>query len=943
MHHIISDGWSIEVLTQELAEFYDAAITGQPAQLPALTIQYSDFAQWQRQVLSGDIGAQQLHYWQNQLVDLPPLLELPTDRPRPPIQTFRGSQHAWQLEQGISAKLEELSHQAGATLFMTLLAAFQILLYRYSGQTDVAVGSPIANRNRSEIENLLGFFVNTLVLRTDLSGQPTFREVLAQVREMTISAYEHQDLPFELVVEALQPERGLSHTPLFQVMLVLQNNPGTELELPEVRLNGVPAVSSVAKFDITLNLMQTEHGLEGIWEYNIDLFEAATIARLGDHFQQLLRAIVHHNDCPINQLPLMSDLEQAQLAQWQQASGYTPSILCLPELFEQQVACQSESIAVIDGDQTITYGELNARANQLACYLETLGVTTEVLVGLCMERSIDLIVSVVAILKAGGAYVPLDPTYPPERLAYMLEDTQLAVLLTQVELFDRLPATSAQVIGVNQDWAQIASHPITNFCTPPLTAENLAYIVYTSGSTGQPKGVMVTHGGITRLVLNTNYIQFSAADKVAQAANTAFDAATFEIWGALLNGAQLVVVPQHVLLSPPDLIAMLAKQQMSILFLTPALFNQLASIAPAAFKQLRYLIMGGEALDPHWVSQVFAAGAPQHLLNGYGPTESTTFATYYEVKDLSPTATTIPIGRPLAHTEILILDPHLQPVPIGVPGELYIGGTGLARGYWQQPALTAAKFIPHPWQDGARLYKTGDLVRYLPSGDIDYLDRIDQQVKIRGFRIEIGEIEAVLGQHPEIRQAVVVVQVVATGQKQLIAYVATASPLTTPDLRQFLAIRLPDYMIPLAFVPLDELPLTPNGKVDKRALPVPDLTALLVTEYVAPTTELEIQITEIWANLLGLNQVGVTDNFFELGGHSLLMTQFISRVHQHYQVAIPLQAFFMQPTIRDAAQVILEMQLSNVAEDDFLARTLAELEELSDEEVQQLLAEDDTH
>jgi amino acid adenylation domain-containing protein/non-ribosomal peptide synthase protein (TIGR01720 family) len=942
MHHIISDGWSIEILTRELAEFYAAAISGQAAQLPELTIQYSDFAQWQRQVLSGDIGAQQLHYWQTQLADLPPLLELPTDRPRPPIQTFIGSQHAWQLEQKISAQLEQFSQQAGATLFMTLLAAFQVLLYRYSGQTDVAVGSPIANRNRPEIANLLGFFVNTLVLRTDLSGQPTFREVLAQVRETTLSAYEHQDLPFELVVEALQPERDLSHTPLFQVMLVLQNNPARELALPGVRLDAVPPASSIAKFDITLNLMQTEHGLEGIWEYNTDLFETATIARLGDHFQQLLKAIVNHGDCPINQLPLMSDPERAQLAQWQQASGYTPSVLCLPELLEQQVASQSEAIAVIDGDRTITYGELNARANQLAFYLQTLGVTTEVLVGLCMERSIDLIVSVVAILKAGGVYVPLDPTYPPERLAYMLDDTQLAVLLTQEESCDRLPPTSAKVITVHQDWAQIASHPTTNFPTPSLTAENLAYIIYTSGSTGQPKGVMVTHGGITRLVLNTNYIQLSATDRVAQAANTAFDAATFEIWGALLNGAQLVVVPQAVLLSPPDLITLLAKRQISILFLTPAFFNQLASITPGAFSQLRYLIMGGEALDPHWVRQVFAAGAPQHLLNGYGPTESTTFATYYEVTDLSATATTIPIGRPLAHTEILILDSDLQPVPIGVPGELHIGGAGLARGYWQQPELTAAKFIPHPRREG-RLYKTGDLVRYLPNGDIDYLDRIDQQVKVRGFRVEIGEIEAVLSQHPEIRQAVVVVQTITTGQKQLIAYIVICNPLSTPDLRQFLATRLPDYMIPLAFISLDELPLNPNGKVDKRALPVPDLTSLLVTEYVAPETELEVQIAEIWVNLLGLTQVGITDNFFDLGGHSLLVTQFISRVHHHYQVALPLQDFFMRPTIRDAAQIILETQLSNITEEDFLAQTLAELEELSDEDVQKLLDQDDTH
>ncbi|PSB59548.1 non-ribosomal peptide synthetase [Chamaesiphon polymorphus] len=942
-HHILLDGWSLPLVFKEVLAAYQVYERGETIEVMPPANSYRSYIAW---LQAQDMGAAKV-FWQQQLegIAAPTPLIAPTDR----SALTSGSYIArLQLPPETTATLQQFVRQHQLTMSNLIQGAWALLLGRYSDERDVVFGVTVSGRPAAlaGVEEIVGLFINTLPLRVAITDEI---EVLPWLQTLQAQQQEIDRYAYTPLVEI----QGWSEIPagaaLFESIVVFENYPlGEAVQSP-------PSADDLQIINVR-NLQQTNFPLTLIAipgnELAIEIrsdcsrFTTETIDRMLGHFHHLLLEITTAPNRSLDRLTLISAAERAQLTEWQQVSGYDPTELCIPALFERQVLLSPDAIAVVSGEQTITYAELNARADRLASQLQSLGVQSEGLVGICMERSIEAIVSVVAILKAGGAYVPLDPTYPPERLAYMLADTQLAVLLTQVELLDRLPPTTAQTICIDRDWEQIASHPPFNYPSPTISPTDLAYVIYTSGSTGQPKGVMIPHQGITRLVLNTNYIQFSALDRVAHAANTAFDAATFEIWGALLNGAQLTIVPQTVLLSPPDLIALLTDRQISVLFLTPALFDRLASIAPTAFGKLRYLIMGGEALDPHWVRVVQAAGAPQHLLNGYGPTESTTFATYYEVTELSPTVTNIPIGRPLAHTEISILDRYLQPVPIGVPGELHIGGAGLARGYWQRPELTAEKFIPHPCSDrpDSRLYKTGDLVRYLPSGDIEYLDRIDGQVKIRGFRIEIGEIEAVLIQHPHIRQAVVVVTTTEQGQKQLIAYGVTdpTTELSNSDVRQFLSTRLPAYMIPLVFVTLAELPLTPNGKVDKRALPTPDLTALLVTEYVAPATELEVELAEIWANLLNLKQVGTTDNFFEVGGHSLLATQFISRVHQHYQVTLPLHSFFMQPTIRDTARLILESQLSNVDDDDdFLARTLAELDDLSDEDVRQLLAQDD--
>ncbi|MBX9258015.1 amino acid adenylation domain-containing protein, partial [Desmonostoc muscorum CCALA 125] len=761
MHHIVSDGWSMGVFVQEFTSVYNAYSMGQPCLLPPLEIQYADFAIWQRDWLQGSVLQKQLSYWQQQLKDAPTFLPLPTDRPRPAVQTYHGAHQEFAVSAELTAKLAKLSQEQGVTLFMTLLAAFETLLYRYTGQTDILVGTPIANRDRTEIEGLIGFFVNTLVMRANLDGDPSFSELLPEIREMALGAYAHQDLPFEMLVEGLQLERNLSHTPLFQVMFVLQNAPMEQVELTGLTVSSLPIENATAKFDLTLAMENTATGLVAGWEYNTDLFDASTIERMTGHFVTMLEAIVANPKQRISQLPMLTQSEQRQLLiEWNNTQTDYPIDKCIHELFEEQCLSTPDAVAVVFENQQLTYGELNSRANQLAHYLQSLGVSSDVLVGICVERSIDMVVGLLGILKAGGAYVPLDPEYPTERLSFMLADTQVKVLLTQAKLADSLGQHQARVVCLDTDWLKINQANQDNL-NSKVSSENLSYVIYTSGSTGTPKGVAVTHQAVNRLILNTNYIQLTPDDRIAQAANIAFDAATFEIWGALLSGAKLVIITKSVLLSPPEFAANIRSQKVSVLFLTTALFNQLASFAPEAFNCLRYLLFGGEAVDPKWVQEVLDKGAPQQLLHVYGPTENTTFSSWYLVEDLATTATTIPIGRPISNTQVYILDQKLQPVPVGVPGELHIGGVGLAKGYLNRSELTQEKFIPNPFDKSkvkgqkSKLYKTGDLVRYLADGNIEYLGRIDNQVKIRGFRIELGEIEAALSQHQHVQASCV--------------------------------------------------------------------------------------------------------------------------------------------------------------------------------------------
>ncbi|BDA72451.1 non-ribosomal peptide synthetase [Calothrix sp. PCC 7716] len=974
MHHIISDGWSMGVLIRELTVLYEAYSSAQPLALPELPIQYADFAHWQRQWLTGEVLQAQLEYWKQQLAGAPPVLKLPTDRTRPPIQTFQGATQSLALTEQLSQALKALSQRHGVTLFMTLLAAFQTLLYRYTGQSDICVGSPIANRKHSETEGLIGFFVNTLVLRTEVSGNASFSELLARVREVALNAYAYQDLPFEQLVEALQPERNLSHQPLFQVMFVLQNAPMPVLELPELTLNALSMDSTIAKFDLTLSMEDTQQGLVGRLEYNSDLFDAITITRMLKHFHTLLEGIVADpSQCP-RDLPLLTEAERLTLLEeWNCTGVDSPKNLCIHQLFEAQVERIPEAVAVVFEDQELTYLELNQRANQLAHYLRSLGVEPDSLVGLCLERSVKMVIGLLGILKAGGVYVPLDPAYPQERLNWILSDAQITVLVTQQHLMATLPQHQMQVVDLDYQWDVIAQQSNSNL-EQQIEAENLAYIIYTSGSTGKPKGVPVSHNSIAH---HCRHVQqaytLDASDHVLQFASLNFDASLEQILTTLITGAQLFLRGTDVW-TIIEFSHKLLEYGLTVINVPPAYWEQLvqqwANTPQLIFNhQLKLILVGGDkiSLGGLKVWQQTPARSTR-LLNVYGPTETTITATSYEILAqflADGSAKRVPIGRPFPNRTVYILDTHNNPVPVGVPGELHIGGVGLAQGYLKHPELTAEKFIPNPFSQeaGARLYKTGDLACYLPDGNIEYLGRFDNQVKLRGFRIELEEIEAVLERHPAVQATAVVVQEDSPGDKRLVAYIAPKQvsqielwsslgeypvydklldyAITNDDrrnhsykadirinqnsrpealkyyLRDYLKERLPEYMVPSAFVLLDALPLTPSGKVNRRALPYPGNTEPeLSGVYAAPRTPVEEMLVGIWSEVLGLKIVGIHDNFFDMGGHSLLATQVISRVLTIFKVELPLRKLFEAPTVAALAKhlkIILRQDLPRQA------------------------------
>ncbi|XWU44250.1 MAG: amino acid adenylation domain-containing protein [Dolichospermum sp. UKL202] len=913
MHHIVSDGWSIGIFVKELTALYNAYAQGQPTPLAPLEIQYADFALWQRNWLQGDVLQRQLSYWQQQLQDAPALLALPTDRPRPAIQTFNGAHIEFALSSELTTKLTKLSQEQGVTLFMTLLAAYDTLLYRYTGTEDILVGTPIANRDRSEIEGLIGFFVNTLVMRTHVSGNPSFCELMTRVRDIAMEAYTHQHLPFEILVEALQPERDLSHTPLFQVMFILQNAPMSDLDLTGLSVTSLPIENAISKFDLTLSMENTANGLVGVWEYNTDLFDSQTIERMMGHFVTLLVAIVENPQQQISQLPILTASEQQQLlVEWNDTQADYPQDKCIHQLFEEQVKRTPDAVAVVFADKQLTYNELNIRANQLAHYLQSFGVEANVLVGICVERSLEMIVGLLGILKAGGAYVPLDPDYPQERLSFMLADTQIKVLLTQQNLVEKLQKHQVKLVCLDTDSPVIAQCSQDNAIAPPIAdvqATNLAYVIYTSGSTGQPKGVEVVHRGVNRLLFGVNYVHLDETQRFLQIAPISFDASTFEIWGALLHGARCVLFPESIP-TAKSLSEEIHKHGITVLWLTSALFNSIIDDDPQALSGIKQLLIGGEALSLAHVNRAFETLPFTQIINGYGPTESTTFTCCYPIpRKIETTIESIPIGSPIANTQVYILDDYLQPVPVGVPGELHVSGAGLARGYLNRPELTQEKFIPNPF-DNSKLYKTGDLARYLPDGNIEYVGRIDNQVKIRGFRIELGEIEAVLSQHPQIKSIVAIAREDTIGDKRLVAYIVP-HPQQTPSAKElcsFLKTKLPEYMIPNAFVFLEVLPLTPNGKVDRRALPTPDIQSELIDKYVAPRTATEEILAQIWAQVLKVDLVGINDNFFILGGHSLLATQLVSRIRSSFKVELPLRSFFATPTVVELGQSIQQLQ-----------------------------------
>ncbi|MBC1189513.1 non-ribosomal peptide synthetase [Microcystis aeruginosa CS-558/01A06] len=916
-HHIIIDGWSKGILFKELSEFYQAFLSNSTVDLPELAIQYADFAVWQRQWLQGEILENQLNYWKKQLTDAPPLLELPTDKPRPATPNFRGHSISFQIDSELTEKLKLLSQKSGVTLFMTLLAALNTLLFRYSGQDDILIGTPTANRNRQEIEPLIGFFVNTLVLRNSLEGNPTFSGLLQQARNVVLEAYANQDVPFEQVVDGLEIERSLSYNPLFQVMFAMQNAPLNALELPDLKAQYLAVENQRIKFDLSLVLeeIETEKGayLEGFWEYDSDLFTPERITRMVGHFQTLLKGIVANPQQTVGELPLLTESEKQQLlVEWNQTQQDYPQNLCIHQLFEEQVVKTPDAIAVIDREKSLTYEQLNQKANQLAYYLQNLGVKTEDLVGICIERSALMIIGLLGILKAGAAYVPLDPNYPSERLAYMLEDSAVSVLLTQENLVHTLPNYLGTIFCLDQDGKILDHHPQDN-PLHSMTSENLAYVIYTSGSTGKPKGVLIQHQSLLNLVSwHQNAFNITTIDRVTQLAGIAFDASIWEIWPYLTAGACVAIVPPDLLTSPKQLQEWLIAQKITVSFLPTPLAETLIPLDWSPNRSLRLMLTGGDKLNDFPPTSI-----PFTLVNNYGPTENTVVTTSVKITPDLLTEKAPPIGRPISNTQVYILDQYQQPVPIGIPGELYIGGSGLARGYLNRPDLTDAKFIAHPLsqKNSDRLYKTGDLVRYGNDGQIEFIGRIDHQVKIRGFRIELGEIETILNQHPQVKEAIIIAREDQPGVKRLCAYVIASQNLTVSQLRLFLQEKLPQYMVPAFFVLLDAFPLTPNGKIERRALPQP---ALELEDEAAinfsPGTETERILAAIWQRVLGLKTISINDNFFELGGDSILAIQIIAQANQAGLQITPKQLFSHQ-TIAQLALIAERVSVNQTTQD----------------------------
>ncbi|REG14281.1 non-ribosomal peptide synthase protein (TIGR01720 family)/amino acid adenylation domain-containing protein/natural product biosynthesis luciferase-like monooxygenase protein, partial [Archangium gephyra] len=905
MHHIVSDGWSIGVLVREVAALYEAFAQGRPSPLPELPVQYADYASWQRQWLQGEVLDTQLHWWRQQLAGAPHALELPTDKPRPSVQSFRGARVPLKLSKDLSERLVQLCQREGVTPFMALLASFQLLLSRYSNQDDISVGSPIAGRRHAEHEGLIGFFVNTLVLRARFAGAISFRELLHQVRETTLGAFAHQDVPFEKLVEELQPQRDLSRSPLFQVIFALQNAPMPEMALPGLSLRPLEVENRVTKCDASIILSSSPEGFDGVFEYATDLFEHATAARMMGHFQVLLEAALSRPEAPLSELTLSSESERQQvLVDWNQTQRDYPRDACIHHLFEQQVALRPNAIAVEFGEQRLTYRELDARSNQLAHLLRSHGVGPDSLVALFLERSVELIVSLVGILKAGGAYLPLDASYPAQRLAFMLEDAPPRLLLTSRALRSQLPVSDSLPCLL---WEELSlkSQP-TSAPDSGVTSRNLAYVDFTSGSTGRPKGVAIEHRSVLRLLHGATYAHLGPEETFLLLAPISFDATTLEVWGPLVHGARLVVFPPQ---SPSDLellTQVLQRHGVTTLHLTSGLFTQVVDHKLDSLRGLRQLLTGGDVVSaPHVRRVLEQLRIP--VTACYGPTESTLFTSCFRMTHPEQPGDSVPIGSPIANTQLYLLDAHLRPVPVGVPGELYIGGDGLARGYLSRPELTAERFIPNPFssQPGERLYRTGDLARWRPDGVLKFLGRLDNQVKIRGFRVELAEVEAALLAHPEVREAVAVVREDSPGNKRLVAYVTSDSQqLDISALRSFLKQRLPDFMLPSALVRLEALPLTSTSKVDRKALPPPNVASSgRTSHFVEPTTALERQLVSIWAQELGLEEVGVDDHFFEkLGGTSLSVIKVAARMREVLGREVQMTWLFEHPTISDLAR-----------------------------------------
>jgi amino acid adenylation domain-containing protein len=933
VHHTVFDGWSFAVLVQELAGLYDAAVAGRPAALAELPIQFGDYALWERERLQGKVLDELVGYWRDTL-DGAPVLQMPTDRPRPLVQTYDGAGVTRVLDESLLTGLKALGRKEGATLFVTLMAAFQVLLHRYSGQDDVVVGTVSANRSRPELAPLIGYLVNTLPVRGDLSGDPTFAELLERVRTATVGAYAHQDLSFAKMVEALRVPRDPSRSPLFQVGFTLAESQQHDVRAGELVWTTEELPGTAAKFDLLVAAVELEGRLHVGVSYATALFDEATVARLLGNFEVLLASIVADPTQRLSRLAIMSAAELRQeLVEWNDTAAEYPS-WCLHEKFEAQAAATPNGIAAeLDGDR-VTYAELNAQANRVARRLRELGVGPEVLVGVCTQRTLRRLAGLLGVLKAGGGYVPLDPQYPADRLAFMLEDAHMPVVLTDDESESAVPTDSATVVSLDRDWAALSALDGDNL-DEIADPTNVAYVIYTSGSTGRPKGVVIEHRqAVNFATAEIEHWPIGPGDRVLQFASLNFDVSVLDIFGALLSGATLVLGTSQTLLSPPRLADLIRRERITFMCLPPAVLNLLAD---EEFPSLRVVIAGGEAFSSALVRSWARSG--MRFINGYGPTETTVGATMAECRRddaLDPP----PIGLPLPNYAAYVLDRHLNPVPVGVAGELHLGGAGVARGYLNRPDLTAERFIPDPFSEdaGARLYKTGDVARRLPDGNLQFLGRLDDQVKIRGLRVELGEIEAVLADHPAVAQAVILVGEDRTGQKQLIGYARTdpgGAPISPADLRVHLAERLPAFMVPAHLVILDAFPLNANGKVDRSKLPAPDSTDSAAS-YVAPRTLIETVLVDMYAGLLNLERVGIEDNFFDLGGNSLQAMQLITRLRKDLAVDTDVTAIFLAPTPAQLAAAMRDRY--GLPDSDLDEAGLAELSMLSEEEAAALLA-----
>ena len=917
LHHIVSDGWSMAVLLRELETLYEAFDSSQPSPLPSLPIQYADFARWQREWLRGPVLNAQVDFWKQQLAGAPAMLELSTDKPRPAIQTYRGAYHNSRLGKELTQSLNELSRREGVTLFMTLVAAFQTMLHRYTNQRDILVGTPIANRTRLETEDLIGLFVNTLVVRTDFSGDPSFRELLSRVREVALDAFAHQDLPFEKLVEEIHPERSLGHMPLFQALFALQNVPKSAWKLGSLELTDFPFDKSTSKLDLSLYIGERADGLTLSFEYSTDLFDAETIELMAANFQTLLEGIVANPAQRVSELPLLTARERAQLlVEWNDTEAEFRAGKCIHELFEEQVEKRADEIALNSDNAKVTFGELNSRANQLAHVLKTRGVGPEVLVGICVERSIEMVVGLLAILKAGGAYVSLDPSDPAERISFMLRDSGARLLLAQQQLGEKLASWGGETIYLDGQSPEIARAPVENVANT-ASAANAAYVLYTSGSTGQPKGVVSAHrASINRFEWMWRAYPFAEGEVCCQKTSLSFGDSIWEIFGPLLQGTPSVLIADEVVKDPRAFIAALSANRVTRLVLVPSLLRVMLDTGEdlaQQLKALRYCVCSGETLPPD-LAKSFREQVPHAtLLNLYGSSEVAADVLSYEVndvEDLSP----IPIGKPIANTNVFILDGNFQPVPLGVLGEIYVGGEGLARGYLHNAQLTAEKFVPHRFsrEPGARLFRTGDIGRFLPDGNIEYHGRGDHQVKVRGYRIELGEIETALKGYSSVQDAVVMLRESTPENKHLVGYVVpdrgqieSRNGLMVTDLKGLLKTTLPDYMVPAQFVLLPQFPLTASGKIDRRALPEPDGTRPELEEvHVPPRDDLEKRLVDIWERLLAVQPIGVRDNFFNLGGHSLLAVRVVSEIQKETGQRLPLISFFQGPNIEYLASLL---------------------------------------